>query len=374
MPGTVQPLVANFTQYPNVLMDRFQPLLSASAFGVLSVIVRQTYGWHMAERQIALSELALRSGLAKATVRASLSELTSCGLLGSRRETREDGGDEASAFWLKTEATEEELQAMLGILRRKRLPSGGRGPESAPPPIQNPDPPRVQNVGPLSMKERESYVKKAAAACGTEDMAACSVEGDAAAACNTHEERDGTTDEARSLLASKRVEPAKGHAPAGGLPVPQALLVLVGFSRSDALRIAAKAPSPLTEEHVLGWIVRARRRVDEGRARDFHGFLRSMLQEGAPLSTAPKRSAPKIAEYHPPAGVCENIVPDQGVLSPLAEEPLLADWLATHRSWKQEGPRDATNGDRSQEYFAIRETMKRRSQEARAHLTGGKTR
>lgn len=75
------PMRLNSTQFPNILIDSIMPLCSPAVWKLLSVVVRQTYGWHKNFDNISLSQLELKSGLSNSGVRTSLDTLKESGLL-----------------------------------------------------------------------------------------------------------------------------------------------------------------------------------------------------------------------------------------------------------------------------------------------------
>lgn len=67
--------ILNSTQIPNYLIDEIMPVISGSAFKVLIVIARQTYGWHKEVEWIAYSQLIEKTGLHRESVASGLKEL-----------------------------------------------------------------------------------------------------------------------------------------------------------------------------------------------------------------------------------------------------------------------------------------------------------
>lgn len=68
-------LIPNTCQVPNVIFDRIMPGLGLVALKVLMVIIRQTYGFNVASRQIGLDRLCKLSGLSRQGVVDGTKEL-----------------------------------------------------------------------------------------------------------------------------------------------------------------------------------------------------------------------------------------------------------------------------------------------------------
>ena len=77
-----------FTQYPNILLDHYMSELSGSAFKVVSVICRETFGWQRKEQVISLSYLSEKTGLSKQGVINGINECLEAGLLERREKGR----------------------------------------------------------------------------------------------------------------------------------------------------------------------------------------------------------------------------------------------------------------------------------------------
>ena len=72
----------NFTLIHNSLFDEVMPSLSANAWKVLCVIIRQTIGWNKWEDEISYSQLLEKSGIkSNTTIKKSAEELKSKGLV-----------------------------------------------------------------------------------------------------------------------------------------------------------------------------------------------------------------------------------------------------------------------------------------------------
>jgi len=67
--------IPNTCQVPNVIFDEVMPGLGSVALKVLIVIIRQTYGFNVAARQIGLDRLCKLSGLSRQGVVNGIKEL-----------------------------------------------------------------------------------------------------------------------------------------------------------------------------------------------------------------------------------------------------------------------------------------------------------
>lgn len=74
-------LKPNFTVTPNVILDRWQPILSAPGFCCLMVAVRKTYGWHKEDDEISQSQFEAGTGKSRTFVRSGVRELLAVELL-----------------------------------------------------------------------------------------------------------------------------------------------------------------------------------------------------------------------------------------------------------------------------------------------------
>lgn len=65
----------NYTQIPNVLIDKYMRILKPSEFSVLIVIARKTLGWHKEKDIIAVSTISEITGLSENCVKSCLRSL-----------------------------------------------------------------------------------------------------------------------------------------------------------------------------------------------------------------------------------------------------------------------------------------------------------
>lgn len=68
-------LIPNFTMIPNEFLDNLLPQLSPSAWKILSIISRQTYGWHKKTDMLSHSQLQKKSGMSVNTCKNAIKEL-----------------------------------------------------------------------------------------------------------------------------------------------------------------------------------------------------------------------------------------------------------------------------------------------------------
>jgi len=76
--------IISYTQTPNCIYDNLLQHLSGSQAAVVSVIVRQTYGWHRDSSYISISQLAARAGRDRRTVMRAVKELERSGVISKR--------------------------------------------------------------------------------------------------------------------------------------------------------------------------------------------------------------------------------------------------------------------------------------------------
>jgi len=81
----------NYTQIPNIIYDYWLPKLSPSAFTVLSLICRKTFGWHKTSDTISKNQLIKLTGITKNTIQKSIEELQKNNLLIVHQSTNEYG-------------------------------------------------------------------------------------------------------------------------------------------------------------------------------------------------------------------------------------------------------------------------------------------
>lgn len=88
----------NCTQVPNVFYDRWQPVLGASQWSVLSVILRKTYGWHKKKDAISRMQFCRCANLAPETVRRALRSLEEIGLVITHAVYSEYGDQDSNLY------------------------------------------------------------------------------------------------------------------------------------------------------------------------------------------------------------------------------------------------------------------------------------
>lgn len=69
----------NYTQIPNVLIDKYMRVMKPSEFSVTMAIARKTLGWHKEKDIIAISTIAEMTGLSNNCVKSSLRSLIELG-------------------------------------------------------------------------------------------------------------------------------------------------------------------------------------------------------------------------------------------------------------------------------------------------------
>jgi phage replication O-like protein O len=74
-------MTENYTKIPNVLIDKYMPLLRPAEFVVLIAIARKTVGWHKKSDMVAISTIILMTGLSKNSVKKSLKNLKTLGII-----------------------------------------------------------------------------------------------------------------------------------------------------------------------------------------------------------------------------------------------------------------------------------------------------
>lgn len=77
---------SRFTPFPNVILDRVMPHLSDTELRVLSVIVRQTFGWHQDRKWLSHALLKRLTGRESAAVSRAIDGLVKRGLVVIRDE------------------------------------------------------------------------------------------------------------------------------------------------------------------------------------------------------------------------------------------------------------------------------------------------
>lgn len=133
MPQTDQPLryIRGTTPFPNFLLDRVMPRLSDTEWRLLTVIVRQTFGWNLGHGQrksadwMSHTQLKQRTGRASAALSRSIDVLVRSGLivvrdsLGHRLITSADRrrSRQHLAFGLNPLATSPEFQRQFALTR-----------------------------------------------------------------------------------------------------------------------------------------------------------------------------------------------------------------------------------------------------------------
>ena len=74
-------LVPNFTKKPNVIMDKYCRFISPSAYKVLDIICRKTYGFHKPVDKISIGQFEEYTGLSNRVVIKSIKELEDFGII-----------------------------------------------------------------------------------------------------------------------------------------------------------------------------------------------------------------------------------------------------------------------------------------------------
>lgn len=64
-----------FTMLPNVLLDEWMPALSEAEFKVACAIARATYGWHLKDTDLSLTDLQRKTGISRTAVRTAVETL-----------------------------------------------------------------------------------------------------------------------------------------------------------------------------------------------------------------------------------------------------------------------------------------------------------
>ncbi|MFH2141398.1 MAG: replication protein [Bacteroidota bacterium] len=74
-------LIPNFTQKPNIISDKYCRILSGSAYKILDIICRKTYGFHKTIDKISISQFEEYTGLSNRVVIKSIRELINMGII-----------------------------------------------------------------------------------------------------------------------------------------------------------------------------------------------------------------------------------------------------------------------------------------------------
>lgn len=90
--------IISYTQTPNCIYDNLLQHLSGSQAAVVSVIVRQTAGWHRESSYISISQLAAQAGKHRSTIIRAVRELERAGVISKR--VVGDRGRQASEYML----------------------------------------------------------------------------------------------------------------------------------------------------------------------------------------------------------------------------------------------------------------------------------
>lgn len=200
-------LKPNFTQFPNVLLDRVLPLLRLGEQAVLWYLVRRTYGFHQGTAEVGLSEimhgtrgadghrLNHGAGLSKNTAMDSIRSLISRQVI----EVVGSGARGVRRYRINMRASEWQLGESENSTGAKIAPVV-TGPETAPDPVQESRRPRpaepstVRNAG-RGKREKETMMQP-------EEGAAESlfpVDAPVARASSAHA-REGGTSETHTLV------------------------------------------------------------------------------------------------------------------------------------------------------------------------------
>jgi phage replication O-like protein O len=97
-----------YTQVPDVVLDQWLPLLSASQLKVALAIVRWTLGWHRYSHQITTRRLAAHCQLSPRSVRRATAALAAAGVITIEPHVGPSGQD-ANTYhlvWLRDGDTE----------------------------------------------------------------------------------------------------------------------------------------------------------------------------------------------------------------------------------------------------------------------------
>ena len=145
----------NFTQVPNVLLDRFMPVLSPAAFKVLMFVCRKTYGFKDEETHqrkvwdaLAIPQIENGTGLSYTCISEALADLKNAGILCRGKLTR-DG-------YLYSINKTCDVAAALEILRPK--PRAAYPPRQKRPPTKLAPPTKLDpnSVGPQTPTKLDS--------------------------------------------------------------------------------------------------------------------------------------------------------------------------------------------------------------------------
>ena len=75
------PMQPNFTKFPNIFLDDYLPMLSGVEYKIVSLIVRQTYGFRKKADYLYVPTIAKRCGVSDRAVQLACKELTRLGIL-----------------------------------------------------------------------------------------------------------------------------------------------------------------------------------------------------------------------------------------------------------------------------------------------------
>jgi hypothetical protein len=100
MPSDID--LPNYTQFPNVLLDHWLPILSPYEFCILSYMVRKIFGFHKRADKMSISQIAKGTGQAVRGVINHIKSLIKHGLIIRYKGKTDRGDDDTNLFTINT--------------------------------------------------------------------------------------------------------------------------------------------------------------------------------------------------------------------------------------------------------------------------------